>query len=90
MSVGETLGLDNQLIGLRHDQHDRLAGRHHAADGMSLELVHDPVLRRADIDALEQIFGCDLALAKLRQFTAALGNHLGDLAAHVALDLDDL
>ena len=56
------LGLDGQVVGFRHDQHDRLAGGDHAADGVDGRLEHGAVLRRADIDALELVLGGDLAL----------------------------
>jgi hypothetical protein len=53
--LGRDLRFDGEQIRLRHDQHDRVGGRHDAADGMHRELMHDAILRRADVDVLELI-----------------------------------
>ena len=58
-------GLDGQLVGVGHDQHDRLAGGDDAAHRVHGELMHHAVLRRADVDALELVLGRDLALDQL-------------------------
>ena len=59
------LRLDRQRIGLRHDQHDRVAGSDDPADRVHRELMHHAVLRRADVDALELVLGRHLALDEL-------------------------
>ena len=84
------LGLDRQVVGVGHDQHDRVAGGDDAADGMHVRLEHHAVLRRADVDALELVFGGDLALDELADLAVDLAHFLGDLAAQVLVDLDDL
>ena len=48
------------------------------------------VLRRADVDALELVLGGDLALDELADLAVDLARLLGDLAAQIAVDLDDL
>ena len=55
------------------------------------ELVHDAVLRRADVDALELVLGRDLALDQLGDLGLDLAQLLGDLASCRSwIDLDDL
>ena len=84
------LGLDQQVIGFRNDQHDSVAGRDHAANSVHLRFQHNAVLRGADVDALELIFGGDLALDEFAELGVDLAHVLGDLAAQVLIDLDDL
>ena len=48
------------------------------------------VLRRPDVDALELVLGGDLALHELADLAVDLARLLGDLAAEIAVDLDDL
>src|SRR5262249_23806469 len=72
------------------DQHDRLAGGDHAADGVNLEMKHPAVLGSANVDALQLVFGCYLALDQLGDLGADLGEVLADLGAQVLVDLDDL
>ena len=43
MSCGGIFASTCERIGLRHDQHDRLARRDHAADGVDRKLVHDAI-----------------------------------------------
>ena len=52
--------------------------------------MHDAVLRRADVDALQLILGRDLALGQLGDLGLDLAQLLGDLAAQLLVDLDDL
>ena len=53
-------------------------------------LEYGAVLRRADVDALELILGGDLALDELADLAVDLARLLGDLAAEIAIDLQDL
>ena len=57
---------------------------------MDLGFEHDAVLRRADIDALELVFGGHLALDEFAVFGVDFAHVLGDLAAQILVDLDDL
>src|SRR5829696_9150057 len=84
------LRLDRQHIGFRHDQHDGLSGRDHPADRVDGRLVHHPVLRRSDIDALQLVLGRDLALDELGNLALDLAQVLGNLAAQILIDLQDL
>ena len=88
--LGLHLGFNDQLVGCRHDQHDLLTGRDHAADGVHVELMHHAALRRADVDALELILGGDLFLDQFGGFAADVGEVLADLGAHVLVDLQNL
>src|SRR5262245_26204030 len=54
------------------------------------ELVHDSVLRGADVDAHELIAGGHLALYQFGALGLDLAQVLGHLAAQVLVDLDDL
>ena len=90
MSCGLTLASTVKIVGVRHDQHDGVAGGDDAADGVDVGLEHHAVLRRADVDALELILGGDLALDELADLAVDLAGLLGDLAAQVPVDLDDL
>src|SRR5215213_8645877 len=84
------LSFDDQLVGRRDDQHDLLACRDHAADGVDIELVHHAVLRSADIDPLELVLGGNLLLDQFGDLAANLRKVLADLGAHVLLDLQSL
>ncbi len=90
MSCGLTLRFDRKLVGVGHDQHDRVAGGDDAADSVHRGLKHHAVLRRADVDALELVLGGDLALDEFADLAVDLARLLGDLAAQIAVDLDDL
>ena len=48
------------------------------------------VLRRADIHALQLVFGRDLALDEFADLGIDLAHLLGDFAAEILVDLDDL
>ena len=67
-----------------------IAGRNHAADGVHLRLQHGAILRGAQVDALELVFGRDLALDEFAELGVDLAHVLGDLAAQILIDLDDL
>jgi hypothetical protein len=66
------LGLDRQLVSVRHDQHQGIGRAHHAADRVYAELMNDAVLRCADIHALELIIRGDLSLDKLADLAVDL------------------
>ncbi|MNY01099.1 hypothetical protein D3C86_1336130 [compost metagenome] len=75
------LHLQRQLVTVRDDEHDRIGRGHHAAHGMHGHFMHHAGLRRDDIDALQLIFGGDLALDEfphlglyLAQFPTDLGS----------------
>ena len=84
------LDLDQKIVALRHDQHDRIAGGDDAADRIRGRLEHGAVLRRADIGALELILGGDLALDIFADLAVGLAQLLGDVARQILIDLDDL
>ena len=88
--LGLDLDLDRQLVGLRHDQHDRVAGGDDAADRVRRRLEHDAVLRRADVGALELILGRHLALDVFADLAVGLAQLLGDVAGEFLIDLEDL
>ena len=90
MSCGCDAGLDDEAVRLRHDQHDRLARVDDAADRMHRELVHEAVLRGADVDALELVLGRHLALDELADLGLAVAQFGRHLALEVLDELDDL
>src|SRR3954453_20860815 len=84
------LGLDLEIVGLRPDQHEGVAGGDDAPNRMHGRLQHHAVLRRADVDAAQLVLGGDLALDHFADLVVGLAQILGDLADHVLVDLDDL
>ena len=52
--------------------------------------MHHAALRRADVDALELVFGGDFLLDEFGGLAANVGEVLADLGAHVLVDLQDL
>src|ERR1700730_11416594 len=84
------LGFDREIVGLRHDHHDGVAGGDDAADGMDRGLQHHAGLRRADVDAAQLVFGGHLALDEFADLVVGLAQILGDFADHILVDLDDL
>src|SRR6266446_9834651 len=84
------LGLDLEIVGLRHDHHDGIAGGDHPAHGMDRRLQHHAILRRADVDATQLVFGRDLALDEFTDLVVGLAQVLGDFADHILVDLNDL
>jgi hypothetical protein len=78
--LGIDLDLDQERVRLRHDEHDRIAGGDHAADGVRRRLEHDAVLRRADIGALELILRGHLAFNVFADLAVDLAHLLGDVA----------
>src|SRR5215475_7905146 len=57
---------------------------------MNAELVDHAALRSAYVDPLELILGRDLALDKFSDLAVDLAQFLGNLAAEVLIDLEDL
>ena len=55
-----------------------------------MDCSHDAVLRGADVDPPQLVFGRDLALDQLADLVVGLAQILGDFADHVLVDLDDL
>src|SRR6266852_547487 len=84
------LGLDREVVGLRNDHHDGVAGGDHAAHGMDRRLQHHAVLRGADVDPPQLIFGRDLALDEFTDLVVGLAPILGDFPDHILVDLNDL
>src|SRR5713101_170543 len=84
------LGLDLEVIGLRNDHHDGVAGRDHPADGVDRGLQHHAVLRGADVDPPQLVLGRDLALDEFTDLVVGLAQILGDFADHILVDLNDL
>ncbi len=84
------LGFDLQIVGLRDDHHDGVAGGDHAAHGMHGGLQHHAVLRGADVGPPQLVFGGDLALDEFADLVVGLAQILGHVADHVLIDLDDL
>src|SRR5262249_36781521 len=82
--VGRGIGGD-----ARHDALD-LAGRDHAADSVNRQLKHGSVLRGTNVDALELVFGGDLALDDLADLAVHFAQFLGNLAGEVLVYLQDL
>src|SRR5690348_7621056 len=58
------LYVHDQAVMFRYDLHDRFAWRDHRTGGVYGQLVNESGLRRADIGALELLFGSDFALPK--------------------------
>ena len=82
--------LDHERVSFGHDQHDRLSGVDHAPDGVDRQLMDDPALRRADIDALQLVLGRNTTFHKLGVFCLNLAQLLHHLGAHVVINLDNL
>jgi hypothetical protein len=77
-------------VSLGHDEHDRVAGRDHAADSMNRQLEHGSVLWGANLDALELVLGGDLALDEFADLAVHFAQFLGDLAGEFLVYLQDL
>ena len=90
MSCGDTSCFDGQCVRLGHDQHDGISRTDDFAEGVHRELMDDAVLRGADIDALELVFGGHLALDEFAKPAVKLAQFLRHLAAEVLIDLEDL
>ena len=88
--LGIDLHFDHEIVALRHDQHDRITGRDHAADRIGRRLKDDAILRGADVGALELILRRDLALDKLADFAVDITQLLSDVAGKVLVHLNDL
>jgi hypothetical protein len=76
--LGIDLHFDHEIVALRHDQHDRITGRDHAADRIGRRLKDDAILRGADVGALERILRGDLALDKLADFAVDITQLLSE------------
>src|SRR4029077_1862237 len=88
--LGIDLDLNHQLVALRHDEHERIAGGDHATDGIRRRFKYDSILRGAQFGALELILCRDLALDILADFAVGFAQLLGDAAGQILIDLDDL
>src|SRR6516165_10799423 len=51
------LHLDREVVRLGDDEHDRIAGRDHAADRVNRQLKNASVLRGANVDSLKLVLG---------------------------------
>ncbi len=56
----------------------------------TFDFEHGAVLRGADVDALELVLGRDLAFDEFAELGVDLAHVLGDFAAQILIDLDDL
>ena len=90
MSCGETLASTDSASASGTISMMGSPGADDPADGVHRELMHDAVLRRADVDALELVFGRHLALDELADLALDLAQLARHLAAEVLIDLDDL
>src|SRR5262245_24321268 len=84
------LGLDHELVRLRHDLHDRLAIADDAAHRVHAELMHDAALRRPDIHALELILRRRHTLLELGDLALGFAQVLEHLGAEILIELQDL
>src|SRR5262249_120405 len=83
--LGIDFALDHQIVALRHDQHDRIAGGNHPADSIRGRLKDDTVLWRAQIGALELILRRNLALHIFADLAVSLAQLLGNVAGHILI-----
>ncbi len=84
------LGFDGQKVVVGDNQHNGLAGGNRAADGVNRQFVYRAGLRRADIDAPQQILRGNLSFGELGELRPHLRQLLRTLASHILVDLDDL
>ena len=84
------LGFHRQPVAVRHDHHDRLAGRNDAADRVHGRLEDRAVLRRADVGALELVERRDLAFDEFSDARIDFAHFLCNFAREILVDLDDL
>ena len=90
MSDGWTRASRSSSSFSRHDEHHRLGRRDDAADRVHVELVDEAGAGRADIHALQLVFGGDLALRVFGDLALHLAKLLHGLGAHLLVDLDHL
>ena len=88
--AGVDLGLDDQLVVLRNDQHDRLAGRDHSTNGVDAELIDGAVLRGANLQLGKLVLGRNFPLGEFVELRIDLAQLLGDFGAHILVDLEYL
>src|SRR5262245_64003075 len=82
--------LDREVVRLGDDEHDRIAGRDHAADRVNRRLKNGSVLRGANVDAFELVLGRDFALDELADLAINLAQFLGDIAGNILIYLENL
>jgi hypothetical protein len=70
-----------------HDRHDVLAGSDHAANGVHRQIMYKSGLRRAQIDALQLIFGGNLALQQFGNARLELAQFLAGIRLHILVSL---
>src|SRR5262249_40188998 len=81
---------DREVVGLGHDEHDRIAGRDHAADRVNRQLKDSSVLWGADVDAFELVLGRHFPLDELADLAINLAQFLGDVARDILIYLENL
>ena len=86
---GHDLGLDDQLVVLRHDVHDRLRGGHHAAHGVHLHVDHLAFQGRHDTGAGHLVAHGEQSVAGLEVEVLRFGQVGGKIGAVIVLQLDD-
>ena len=88
--VGLQPRLDLQIVGIRDDFHDGVAGANDAADGVGGELMDHARRRRAYFDAVEQVPRGDAALDQFGFLALRLAKFLDDFGAKILIEPDDL
>src|SRR5262249_50530607 len=81
---------DREVVRLRHDEHDRVTGRDHAADRVNRQLKDGSALWGANVGAFELVLGGDFALDELADLAINLAQFLGDLAGNILIYLQNL
>src|SRR5262249_37894217 len=82
--------LDREVVRLGDDEHDRIAGRDHAADRVNGKLKNGSILRGANVVSFELVLGRDFALDELADFAIDLAQFLRDLAGKILIYLENL
>ena len=84
------LGLDLQIVGIRHHLHDGVAGANDAADGVRAQLMDHARRRRAHLDALEDVARRDASFAEFGFLALRLAEILDDFGAYILVEPDHL
>ena len=72
---------------LRHDDHERRAGLHHAADGTDLKLLHGAVDRGGQLAGRQTLLRLDDLLLQCGNLASSLLRTLAILSHRARLDL---
>ena len=88
--LGLDFGLDQKVVRLGHDQHNRIAGRDHAANRIRGRLENDTILRRAESVRHELILRSHLSLDIFSDLAVGLAQLFADVAGEFLIDLENL